>query len=1797
MLISTPAASARARMPKYFAGFPPHRFLLSLFALLWLAAAQPTWADIIKPIEPLSNPGVIRVLQDDVAVGSQYILPNQTFYFYGQAYQGLTVSNDGAVIFGNTGVNTGPVTNSALPLSGANTAGVYGLWDDLVQTSTGTTPKGYVYYKVYSDGVAITWVNCPHYNSFNGAGAANNTFQIFIYNSSGTNSGDLALGYLGCNGVNVYTAGINKGDNTEFSSLTGVNSGTTLFSESPVASVSNTSYRFQYIYSASEGPTGGHYVLKPSRSGPPTTYITSGPLEGSSQCSRSVTFKYTGLDDLTGTADLTYQYQLDGGPVVGPTSSTTLTLNDLPDGLHHVTIAAIDGDGNVDPTPPKIDFTVSSAPPIISGLTGPIISDLTGLGGTPAMFAIGIVSWTTDKATTSVVEFRLKGTTSGGIVTDNTLVTSHMATLAILTIGATYEYRIHSVDGCGNEAISPYQSFDVPNPVPTLSSLFPTSVPVNATNQTLVLVGTNFVPGITVNFGALTGLIPIIGPTLVNGSQTVMFVTIRLPDSALTTARAVSVTVVNPTPGGGPSNALTYNVTNPIPQISALNPSSAVAGGPGFPLVITGSNFVAGSLVHFGADTLTPAAASESPTQLTVNVPASDIVNPGSISVTVINPTTGSGASDGGTSNALTFAVSNPVPTLTTVSPSAIGAGGPPFTLTLTGTGFTNTSTVHFGSDTLTPVPRSQTATQMTVTIPTADIAAIGQVSVTVVNPAPGGGTSNPLSVSVVAVPDLQVTTLTVPATVSNDTNFDVTWTDTNRGTVSANGPWVDRVYFSPDANPAPIKLLGEFEFDGVLAPGQSASRDQVVSIPRSRLSTAGTYNIIVVTNATHAVDEGPFGNNNTRVQPIQVTLLPLPDLQVTQVQLPATIQGGQTIAVQWQVCNRGTVVTTPGKWVDHVYLSSTTDLSGVVADLGSYPNSSALDVGQCYTEQQNITIPAGTGGTFYVLVDTDDYNQVTESSETNNLGVSAVLTITSNSSVGFLHVNSVTTSPAPPSLIFAGSQVTVNWTVKNTGQSTIEKGGLGYWDDALALSPTPTYDGVTGYFLGGHNGTEYYDTLPAGQTYSHQRVITLPSNLSGTWYVVAIPDTHFVAGGPFGIGGSNIPRDQGAAKLVITTPPSAVLAVTAVSAPTTATAGQPLTVGWTVTNQGAGDTQADSWTDNIYLSQTSTFDVSTATLVGSIPHSGGLAAGMSYSLSQALPLSLCQSGTFAVFVVTAVGATPQDFTAGSNFLGASQPTTITAVDLPNLTVTSVSAKGPVTAGAALSVTWTVQNIGHAGTGVSLWHDTVYLSKYPNFDSAAQQIDTFANPIPLAAGATYTQQVQVTVPPGDAGPYYVYVVTDSDSGLNQCGAIDDDSAQGDQIIQVIAIAGGGGSGSGAQLTASNVVVPASAPSGQTIPVSWTVTNTGTTATPTATWSDAIYLSNSPTSIANATLLGLIPHSGMLAVGAGYQGIGSVSLPLKTFGPFYIVVVPGYNGVAASAPIQLLTYPLADLAITGVTAPTLAYAGAQAAVSWSVANTGAGPTDANGWTDYVLLSRDSVPSRSAIIVGFQQHQGGLAQGGSYNAGMTINVPQTLTGPYYVFVYTDWNNAVLETTKYNNWGFAVPPMTIILPPPADLVVSSVMAPAQATPGLPTLLNWTVTNQGANFAPGLWTDAVYLSANPYYDNTAVLVGTVTQTGPLAAGATYTGALTAKAPPVDPGPYYVVVRTDIFNNVLESRQDEQCRRLHPHVRSGHPRTDAWDALERRPEQRRRPLFQGPGPGRPATRRRARRRRHGQGE
>src|SRR5262249_1773488 len=89
-------------------------------------------------------------------------------------------------------------------------------------------------------------------------------------------------------------------------------------------------------------------------------------------------------------------------------------------------------------------------------------------------------------------------------------------------------------------------------------------------------------------------------------------------------------------------------------------------------------------------------------------------------------------------------AVIQRAPTISSLSPNAATAGGPAFALTVTGTNFVSSSVVQWnGTDRQTTFV---SGTELTAQIPAGDIASAGTASVTVSNPAPGGGISNALS-------------------------------------------------------------------------------------------------------------------------------------------------------------------------------------------------------------------------------------------------------------------------------------------------------------------------------------------------------------------------------------------------------------------------------------------------------------------------------------------------------------------------------------------------------------------------------------------------------------------------------------------------------------------------------------------------------------------------------------------------------------------------------------------------------------------------------------------------------------------------------------------------------------------------------------------------------------------------------------------------------------------------------------------------------------------------------------------
>lgn len=199
------------------------------------------------------------------------------------------------------------------------------------------------------------------------------------------------------------------------------------------------------------------------------------------------------------------------------------------------------------------------------------------------------------------------------------------------------------------------------NPVPAIAALYPPDTDAGSGQFTLSVLGLNFVPGCTVQWNGEDR-------TTVYTSANQVSAIILASDVA--TQGTASVRVVNPSPGGGPSNTVTFLITepqNPVPHIDNLDPSTCVEGASGFEMTVYGSNFIDGSTVYWNDEPRRTNFVSA--TELSVAIETADVAAVGDNVVHVNNPAPG-----GGDSNSVIFTVSSYISPL-----SIVPAGGDVF--------------------------------------------------------------------------------------------------------------------------------------------------------------------------------------------------------------------------------------------------------------------------------------------------------------------------------------------------------------------------------------------------------------------------------------------------------------------------------------------------------------------------------------------------------------------------------------------------------------------------------------------------------------------------------------------------------------------------------------------------------------------------------------------------------------------------------------------------------------------------------------------------------------------------------------------------------------------------------------------------------------------------------------------------------------------------------------------------------------------------------------------------------------
>jgi large repetitive protein len=986
--------------------------------------------------------------------------------------------------------------------------------------------------------------------------------------------------------------------------------------------------------------------------------------------------------------------------------------------------------------------------------------------------------------------------------------------------------------------------------------------------------------------------------------------------------------------------------------------------------------------------------------------------------------------------------------------------------------------------------------------------------------------------------PDLIVSASNAPDTANWGEYISVDWTVQNNSQNAANGAWYDSVYLSDDDQfDANDHLLTyRYTYSTSLAAGQTYQiEDYSVSLynySNGNIVTGDKY-LIYKTDKhpyTSYDDNGSLAEsneaNNWRAEAITINA---PDLLVTASSAPDTATLNQNIEVSFTVKNQGASVTSNYQydWYDSVYLSDDDQFDASDRQIGYFYRTTALGIDETYTTTANITVPTDAStGTKYLIYRADGGNYKAESDEINNWRAEQIT----------IGAPDLTISDLTATATAAVSEVVeISWTVTNIGN---DSANANYWYDQVYLSKDSVWDSNDVYMT----YSNQYEPLSPGESYTRTINATIPNiTLDGSDYYLIVKADNANQQGE-----TNETNNVIAKAISLS---ASDLVITSSTAPDTATLSQTIEVSFTVKNQGTGATPNNwyDWYDGVYLSDDDQLDANDR-LIGSFYRNAALGVNETYTTTTSITLPT-DAGTGAKYLIYKADAGNYRAETNETNNWRAEQITIGATDLVISNATSPTA---AIVGETVSLSWDVTNTGTVNADANYWIDFVYLSKDAVWDNSDTYITNVWRNGPLLPGASYTQTVNAAIPniTLDGSNYYLLFKTDA---YNYQGETNEDN---NVVAKAISL-------SAPDLTIANAAVTARPRTGaanlgeanpsETISLSWTVKNQGSTATGSSGWYDTVYLSDDAVlddsdRALNSQWTGNIEYPISLDPNETYTVNRDLKLPNDiTSGSKYLIFKTDSYSNQAETNETNNTYSVAlnvtekpDLQISNASAPDFAVVNQQIQVGWTVTNVG-NVTAAADWYDYVYLSTDTTLGSDDQMVydGYYDNtfSTALTAGDSYSVtNKTLTLPTATAGNYFLLFATDdyygnlgYGDNQAETDETSN-NVVVKAITIGAP---DLQASEVTT-NKTSVGINESfdVSWKVTNTGSTEAPAQWYDSVYLSTDTTLDgaDTQLSGWWNNAATPLAAGAAYSRTATVSTSLTD-GTYYLLVKADSGN------------------------------------------------------------------
>lgn len=320
------------------------------------------------------------------------------------------------------------------------------------------------------------------------------------------------------------------------------------------------------------------------------------------------------------------------------------------------------------------------------------------------------------------------------------------------------------------------------------------------------------------------------------------------------------------------------------------------------------------------------------------------------------------------------------------------------------------------------------------------------------------------------------------------------------------------------------------------------------------------------------------------------------------------------------------------------------------------------------------------------------------------------------------------------------------------------------------------------------------------------------------------------------------------------------------------------------------------------------------------------------------------------------------------------------------------------------------------------------------------------------------------------------------------------------------------------LVVSDVQGPATATSGQTITISWKVTNIGPGNTPpNQSWQDGVYLSidtfpnfhgspswdpttwNAITAQGRPLLLALKNRPTALNNGEFYTNSVDFTLPINYSFPLYVYVItnnqnPNYPILQVSVandtarkqdPIIVSLAPTPDLRVDSVFTPSSAFSGSTINVTYKVKNYGVVTPAGGQWVDSFFISQNPLFNRSECLLLTSPKANGSYYPNALGAAVTntnqlqndssvtkstqVVIPNFIFGTWFIYVKTNANtiaNGFVYEGAFSNNNLGQAQMQVYLAPTPKLTVSSITLPVSNASTTQTIgLSWNIRNEGFN------------------------------------------------------------------------------------------------------------------------------------